>query len=221
MKRFVVIVAGGIGNRMKSDMPKQFLPIKGKPILLHSLEAFYNYDKEIRIILVLPGESKAYWEEIKQKNKLPYQVTLAKGGNTRSDSVRSGLEFVPENSLVAIHDAARPLVSRDLIDRCFSTAEQLGNSCPCITPSDSMRIKNDAGSGTVNRALYYLVQTPQCFQSSLIKAAFAKTMNTEFTDETSLLEHTGQEIHLIEGDRWNVKITYPEDLLIAEALAQN
>lgn len=219
MKRYVVLVAGGSGTRMKSDVPKQFLSYKGKPVLVHTIERFNNYDKEIKIILVLPDEARHFWDEIINKTPLSCDVIVTGGGKTRSDSTRAGLKLVPENCLVAIHDAVRPLVSNDLLDRCFNTAEKHGNSCPCITPADSMRIKVDERSESVDRSLYLQVQTPQCFHSTLLKEAFEKIPENTFTDETSLLEKAGHRIHLVEGERWNIKITYPEDLLVAEVLS--
>lgn len=221
MIRYAVLVAGGIGSRMKSDTPKQFLSFHGKPVLVHTIERFYCFDQNIRIILVLPAEAKDLWVELVQKHPLPCEVQVITGGKTRSESAREGLKLVPENCLVAIHDAVRPILSNKLMQRCFDTAEKSGNACPCIPSSDSLRRKNDQGTESVERSQYYQVQTPQCFQSSLLKDAFEKTTENNFTDEISLLESAGHKIHIVEGERWNIKITFPEDLLVAEALSSN
>jgi len=221
MNQYVVLVAGGSGTRMQNAIPKQFLEFNGKSILHHSIERFYNFNNDIKIILVLAKESHDYWNDLIKKNPLPCKVTLTIGGQTRSDSTRAGLELVPEKCIVAIHDAVRPLISNELLDRCFKGAEENGNACPCISTSDSLRMMKNGQTLSVDRSLYYQVQTPQCFQSDLLKAAFAKTTRNTFTDEISLFEDAGHEIHLVEGERWNIKITYPQDLLVAEALSQN
>lgn len=219
MNQYVVLVAGGIGMRMQSAVPKQFLEFNGKSILHHSIERFYNYNNAINIILVLGKESHSHWNSLIQKNPLPCKVTLATGGQERSDSTRAGLEFVPDNSIVAIHDAVRPLLSNSLLDRCFKAAEKYGNACPCIPLSDSLRMKENDHTLSVDRSLYYQVQTPQCFKADLLKSAFEKTKRNTFTDEISLFEDAGHEIHIVEGERWNIKITYPQDLQVAEALS--
>ncbi len=218
MKRYAILVAGGSGNRMKSEIPKQFLSFGGKAVLSHTIERFYHFDNEIQLIVVLPDSSLKHWEDLVNKNPPPCPITLAKGGNTRSESTRSGLNFVPNDVLVAIHDAVRPILSDALLKRCFEAAEKYGNACPGITPVDSLRKKENDLSITVNRSEYFQVQTPQCFQSTPIKAAFEKTDDNSFTDETSLFENAGYKIHLVEGDRWNIKITFAEDLFVAEAL---
>ncbi len=219
MKRYVVLVAGGSGSRMKSEIPKQFLSFNGKPVLIHTIERFYYFDKTIGIILVLPEEAKAYWKELTDQNMIPCPVLLAPGGATRSASTRSGLKLVPDDCIVAVHDAVRPLLSQDLISRCYIAAEKYGNACPYISPIDSLRMKDGETTISVDRSNYFQVQTPQCFRAELLKAAFQKFDNAIFTDEASAFEHAGNSIHLIEGERWNIKITYPEDLLVAEALS--
>lgn len=218
MKNYVVLVAGGSGNRMQSGVPKQFLAFGGKPMLMHTIDRFYNFDNHIHIILVLPDNSINVWEKLVQEHHLACPVEVIAGGKTRSDSTRAGLSLVPENALVAIHDAVRPLISRGLIKRCYETAFKFGNSCPAIRAIDSLRKQEGDHTKSMNRSEYFQVQTPQCFHAKLIKEAFNKTTDNSFTDEISLFESMGHEIHLVEGDRWNIKITYPEDLLVAEAL---
>jgi len=221
MNQYVVLVAGGSGTRMQNAIPKQFLEFKGKSILHHSIERFYNFNNDIKIILVLAKESHGYWNDLIQKYPLPCKVILTVGGQTRSDSTRAGLELVPDNCIVAIHDAVRPLISKNLLDRCFKGAVTHGNACPCISTSDSLRMMENNQTLSVDRTLYFQVQTPQCFRADLLKAAFKKVTRNTFTDEISLFEDAGHEIHLVEGERWNIKITYPQDLLVAEALSQN
>ncbi len=218
MKRYAILVAGGTGSRMKSELPKQFLSFGGKAILSHTIDRFYQFDNEIQLIVVLPDSSLKHWDDLVKKNPPPCPITIAKGGETRSDSTRSGLSFVPNNVLVAIHDAVRPILSEALLERCFEAAEKYGNACPGIIPVDSLRKKENDQSFAVNRSEYFQVQTPQCFQSTLIKSAFEITSDNSFTDETSLFEKAGHTIYLVEGDRWNIKITFPEDLIVAEAL---
>ena len=219
MKRYAILVAGGTGSRMKSELPKQFLSFSGKAVLSHTIDSFYHFDNNIQIIVVLPDTSMKHWEELVRISPPPCPIILAKGGNTRSDSTRSGLNFVPDNVIVAIHDAVRPMISRALLERCFAAAEKYGNACPGITPVDSLRKKANEQSFSVDRSEYFQVQTPQCFQSTLIKQAFEDTDDNTFTDETSLFEKAGHKIHLVDGERWNIKITFPEDLFVAEALS--
>jgi 2-C-methyl-D-erythritol 4-phosphate cytidylyltransferase len=219
MKRYVILVAGGSGNRMKSEIPKQFLSFKGKPVLIHTIERFLDFDKDINILLILPESGKHYWNEYLKIFPHLSQVKVVSGGSTRSDSAKAGLDLVPEDCIVAIHDAVRPLLSQRLIERCFATAERSGNACPVVNASDSLRIKDDTQNRSVDRSVYFQVQTPQCFRAKLIKDAFRNRKDNSYTDEISLLEKAGHEIHLVEGDRWNIKITYPEDLLVAETLS--
>ncbi len=219
MRRYVVLVAGGTGTRMKSEIPKQFLSFAGKPVLIHTIERFYKFDNDIGIILVLPETSVDFWNRILLENPLPSKVEIAAGGDTRAASTLSGLTKVPDDSIVAIHDAVRPLLSVELIRRCFFAAEKFGNACPAIIPVDSLRRKTDDQSESVNRDNYLQVQTPQVFKASLLKSAFEKMKTGGFMDEASLFEAAGNIIYIVEGERWNIKITYPEDLIIAEALS--
>jgi 2-C-methyl-D-erythritol 4-phosphate cytidylyltransferase len=218
MKLYALIVAGGSGRRMGTDIPKQFIEIAGKPILMHTIKRFYDFDKSIEIITVLPEDQLLRWNELKEKHSFTIQHTIVRGGNARFFSVKNGLELVDPSSLVAIHDGVRPLVSNDTIRRCFETAEKLGNAIPVISPSDTLRMLTKDGNTPVDRMLVKLIQTPQVFKTDLIKKAYLQEYLPEFTDDASVLEKTGEKINLVDGNRENIKITNPEDLIIAHSL---
>jgi 2-C-methyl-D-erythritol 4-phosphate cytidylyltransferase len=215
---YALIVAGGSGKRMGTEIPKQFLPLAGKPVLMHTVERFRIYDKSIRIIIVLPEEQISFWDKLRADHLFSAQHTVVPGGPTRYHSVKNGLQFVDDNSYVAIHDGVRPLVSSDTIKRCFTAAEEYGNAVPAISPSDSIRMITEQGNMPVKRLYLRIIQTPQVFDAKLIKKAYLQDFHPDFTDDATLLEKTGESIHLIEGNRENIKITNPEDMLIAEAL---
>lgn len=217
--KYVIIVAGGSGSRMKSQIPKQFLELEEKTILQHSIEAFYCFDNQINIVVVLPKNQIVFWKEICGKNSqtMPkHQITI--GGETRFHSVKNGLKLVSKNSLVAIHDGVRPLIEKEVIANCFKVAEQKGNAIPAIKPVDSLRFVENDKNKAVNREQYRAIQTPQTFKTDLIKKAYNQEFSSLFTDDASVLENIGEEIFLVEGSRKNIKITTPEDLLIAKVL---
>jgi 2-C-methyl-D-erythritol 4-phosphate cytidylyltransferase len=218
MKLYAVIVAGGSGKRMKTDLPKQFLELAGKPVLMHTLEKFKSFDNSIEIITVLPENQLRFWADLQKKYSFNIPHTLVKGGKTRFYSVRNGLEFVDDPGLVAIHDGVRPFVSIDTIKRCFETAEKYGNAIPVVSPADSLRMVTNQGSVPVNRLQVKQVQTPQVFDARLIKKAYLQDYIPEFTDDATVLEKTGEKINMVEGNRENIKITNPEDLFIARTL---
>jgi 2-C-methyl-D-erythritol 4-phosphate cytidylyltransferase len=218
MQLYVVIVAGGSGKRMGAEIPKQFLELAGRPVLMHTIERFKAYDESIEIITVLPENQLLHWCDLQEKHKFRIPQTLVKGGNHRFFSVRNGLKFVNAPGLVAIHDGVRPFVSIDTIKRCFDTAEKLGNAIPAISPTESLRILTDKGSMPVNRFHVKQIQTPQVFSAELLKKAYNQEYSVEFTDDATVLEKTGEKINIIEGNRENIKITNPEDLLISTAL---
>jgi 2-C-methyl-D-erythritol 4-phosphate cytidylyltransferase len=218
MKLYAVIVAGGSGKRMGAELPKQYLEIAGKPVLMHTLERFKSFSESIEIITVLPENQLRFWADLQKKYSFNIPHTLVKGGKARFFSVRNGLKFVDDSGLVAIHDGVRPFVSIDTIKRCYETAEKLGNAIPVIPPSDTLRMISEQGSTPVNRLLVRQVQTPQVFHSTLIKKAYQQDYQPEFTDDATVLEKTGVKINLVEGNRENIKITTPEDLLISTAL---
>jgi 2-C-methyl-D-erythritol 4-phosphate cytidylyltransferase len=218
MDLYVVIVAGGSGKRMGTETPKQFLELAGRPVLMHTIERFKSFSNTIEIITVLPENQLRYWLEIQKKHSFSILHTLVKGGNNRFLSVRNGLEFVKSPGLVAIHDGVRPFVSIDTIQRCFEAAEKYGNALPAISPTESLRIITDQGSVPVSRFNVKQIQTPQVFNAELIKKAYRQEYSQDFTDDATVLEKTGEKIHLIEGNRENIKITNPEDLVISGAL---
>lgn len=218
MQKYVVIVAGGSGTRMKREIPKQFIPVAGKPILMHTLFAFYNFSTEINIILVLPESQVLGWKSLcAQYNfDIPHKTTV--GGETRFHSVKNGLVNINGDGLVAIHDGVRPLVSDQIILNSFAMAEQKGNAITAVPLKDSIRWSNGIDNKVVDRNNYQLIQTPQTFRVNLIKSAFNTGYDPGFTDDASVLEASGTKINLIEGDYSNIKITTPEDLVLAESL---
>ena len=218
MQLYVVIVAGGSGKRMGAEIPKQFLELAGRPVLMHTIERFKAFNDAVEIITVLPENQLRHWCELQEKYSFRTPQTLVKGGSHRFFSVKNGLRFVSIPGLVAIHDGVRPFVSIDTIKRCFDTAEKLGNAIPTISPTESLRIMTDQGSLPVNRFHVKQIQTPQVFSAELIKNAYMQEYSPEFTDDATVLEKTGEKINLIEGNRENIKITNPEDLIISKAL---
>ncbi len=218
MNLFVVIVAGGSGKRMGLEVPKQFLELAGKPVLMHTIERFSKFNSSIEIITVLPENQLRYWTSLQKKYSFDIPHTLVKGGRHRFDSVKHGLKFVSGSGLVAIHDGVRPLVSIETIKRCFETASKYGNAVPVVSPSDSIRVMKNDKSEPLNRNYIKLVQTPQVFDIDIIKKAYKQDYDTSFTDDAAVLEKTGETIYLTEGNRENIKITNPEDLFIAQTL---
>jgi 2-C-methyl-D-erythritol 4-phosphate cytidylyltransferase len=221
MELYVVIVAGGSGKRMGAEIPKQFLELAGRPVLMHTIERFKSFNDAIEIITVLPENQLRFWIDLQKKHSFTVPHTLVKGGSNRFFSVRNGLKFVNIPGLVAIHDGVRPFVSIDTIKRCFDTAGKLGNAIPVISPTESLRILNEKGSHPVNRLHVKQIQTPQVFNAALIKKAYLQEYSPEFSDDATVLEKTGEKINLIEGNRENIKITNPEDLIISAALLQS
>ena len=217
---YIIIVAGGKGLRMGSDIPKQFLPIGGKPVLMHTLERFREYSKDIQIILVLPEAQQAYWHELCQEYHFDVEYTLANGGQTRFHSVQNGLAKVPDDAIgvVGVHDGVRPFPSIEVIRNCYTTAREKKAVIPVIPVVETVRHLEGEQSKTVPRDAYRLVQTPQTFDIQLLKAANRQPYNDGFTDDASVVEAFGYNITLVEGNRENIKITTPYDLKIAEVL---
>jgi len=218
MDQYVIIVAGGSGKRMGLETPKQFLELAGRPVLMHTIERFKAFDNAIEIITVLPENQLRHWIELQKQYSFTVQHTLVKGGAHRFFSVKNGLKFVNSPGLVAIHDGVRPFVTLDTIKRCFETAEKLGNAIPSIPSTESVRILTENGNSPVNRINVRQIQTPQVFSAELIKKAYLQEYKPEFTDDATVLEQMGEKINLIDGNRENIKITNPEDLLISNAL---
>lgn len=218
MIRTALIVAGGKGLRMGSDLPKQFLPIGGKPVLMHTLEAFWRYDAEMRLILVLPEVQQEYWRQLCDKYQFRLPHTIANGGETRFHSVKNGLALSADEGLIGVHDGVRPFVSQEVIGRCYDRAVQEKAVVPVIDVVETVRHLTDTGSETVSRNDYKLVQTPQVFDAALLKQAYAQPYTPFFTDDASVVEAIGVPVCLVEGNRENIKITTPFDLKVATAL---
>ena len=216
----VIIVAGGSGVRMGAALPKQFLPLKGRPILMHTIERFAEALPGCRIILVLPRSRTAYWQTLCEDHGFSVQHLVCEGGETRFDSVHNGLKLVGDADLVAIHDGVRPLVSAGLIRRAVADAEEFGAVVPVVTPTDSLREVGREGSCIVDRSRYRIVQTPQVFDAGLLKAALQSvlTEHAALTDDCSAVERLGKAVYLTDGDEENIKITTPLDLIVAEAI---
>lgn len=221
---YVIIVAGGKGLRMGSDIPKQFLPIAGKPVLMRTLERFRAYSSALQIILVLPEAQQDYWQELCKQYDFKVDYQLANGGKTRFHSVQNGLALVPDDAegVVGVHDGVRPFPSIDVIRNCYDTARTAKAVIPVIPVVETVRqfLSDNSGSITVPRDHYRLVQTPQTFDIQLLKAANRQPYNDGFTDDASVVESYGHAITLVEGNRENIKITTPYDIIVAEALCK-
>ena len=217
---YIVIVAGGKGLRMGSDIPKQFLPIGGKPVLMRTLERFREYSANLQIILVLPEAQQDYWRQLCEEYHFDVKYQLANGGQTRFHSVQNGLALVPDNAegVVGVHDGVRPFPSIEVIRNCFETARTAKAVIPVIPVVETVRHLEGERSVTVPRDKYKLVQTPQTFDIQLLKAANRQPYNDGFTDDASVVESYGHEITLVEGNRENIKITTPYDIVVAEAI---
>ncbi len=216
---YIIIVAGGKGLRMGSEIPKQFLPIGGKPVLMRTLERFREYSKELQMILVLPKAQQDYWHQLCEGYHFNVEYMLADGGETRFHSVQNGLALVPNDSegVVGVHDGVRPFPSVDVIRNCYETARSVKAAIPVVPVVETLR---HITKGTKPRGEYRLVQTPQCFDIQLLKAANKQPYNDGFTDDASVVEAFGFDVTLVEGNRENIKITTPFDMTIAEALLQ-
>jgi 2-C-methyl-D-erythritol 4-phosphate cytidylyltransferase len=217
---YVIIVAGGKGLRMGSDIPKQFLPIGGKPVLMRTLERFREYAADLKIILVLPKAQQAYWQELCKKYDFKVEYLLADGGETRFHSVQHGLALIPDDALgvVGVHDGVRPFPSIEVIARCYEVAREKEAVIPVIPVVETVRHLEKDASITVPRDEYRLVQTPQTFDIQLLKKANRQPYNDGFTDDASVVESYGHDITLVEGNRENIKITTPYDIIVAEAI---
>lgn len=217
LKKFALIVAGGSGNRMNQTVPKQFLELAGKPILMHTFDAFQRFDSTIEFILVLPADQFDYWKELCTRHtfNIPHQLTA--GGSLRFNSVKNGLNVIKDDGVVFIHDGVRPLVSGQTLQNCLDGTLEKGNALPVVPVTESVRFVDESDSRALDRSKYFLVQTPQTFKVSIIKAAYNQPYSEWYTDDASVLENSGTTINTVVGNRENIKITYPEDLIQAEA----
>jgi len=219
MRINAIIVAGGQGARMGSAMPKQFLELQGKPILYHTLKAFLDTFPEIHIIVVLPKAFISYANMVLQHFDSVPEITLVAGGNTRYESVQNGIKALTDDTgITFVHDGVRPLISRQLLQKCYQVASEKGSAIPAVAVVDSMRMFTGDNHQQIDRNQLRSVQTPQTFQTQLLKRAFLQPYQESFTDEANVIEATGEKVILVDGERSNIKITTPEDLAIAEAL---
>ena len=221
---YVIVVAGGKGLRMGGEIPKQFLLLKGKPVLMHTLERFHRYDAALNLILVLPEAQQTYWQELCAVHRFDIPHTVVDGGETRFHSSLNGLAAIDNDAkgIVAIHDGVRPLVSQAVIERCFAAARTFGSAIPVVPVTDTLRMKAaDGRERNVDRSRYSIVQTPQTFDIALAKRAFQQPYNEAFTDDASVIEQLGAKVQTVEGNRENVKLTTPADLRIAESLFED
>lgn len=219
MTDYIIIVAGGKGLRMGSDIPKQFLPIGGKPVLMRTIERFHHFSEALQIILVLPKTQQAYWHELCEQYQFDVPYMLADGGETRFHSVQHGLALIPDDAqgVVGVHDGVRPFPAIDVIRRCYDTARTAKAVIPVTPVVETLRHITE---GTKPRGDYRLVQTPQTFDIQLLKAANRQPFSEAFTDDASVVESYGHAITMVEGNRENIKITTPFDLAIAETLCR-
>lgn len=218
MKKFAVLVAGGSGTRMNADLPKQFLSVNKKPVLYYTVKSFLDAFDDIQIILVLPQDYIELGKEIVSSYFSNTNIQITAGGTSRFHSVKNGLSKVENDSVVFVHDAVRCLVSSNLIIRCYNQALELGSAIPAINSKDSIRVVEDGVNRSVNRSDIRLIQTPQVFKSDILLNAFELPYQDSFTDEASVVEYSGHNVELIEGEENNIKITYPIDIFIAEKL---
>ena len=220
---YVIIVAGGKGLRMGGEIPKQFLPIGGKPVLMRTMERFHEYDPALKIILVLPKEQQEFWQELCRKHDFKIMHQVANGGETRFQSSKNGLALIPDEDegVVAIHDGVRPFVSTDVIERCFDAARDDFAAIPVMPVTDTLRYIDRGHGHNVLRDHFRSVQTPQCFDISLAKQAFDQPYRETFTDDASVIESLGCQVTMVEGNRQNIKLTTPFDMMIAELLIHN
>ncbi|MCR5078200.1 MAG: 2-C-methyl-D-erythritol 4-phosphate cytidylyltransferase [Prevotella sp.] len=221
MSNYVIIVAGGKGLRMGSDIPKQFIPVGGKPVLMHTISRFHAYDRAMKVILVLPKEQQAYWKELCRQYHFNEDYQMADGGETRFHSSKNGLALIPEGEegLVGIHDGVRPFVSQETIGRCYDAAEESYAAIPVLPVTDTLRYIDSQGGGkNVLRSDYRIVQTPQVFDIALARQAFQQEYQPSFTDDASVIETLGCQVSMVEGNRENIKLTTPFDLKVAEVL---
>lgn len=222
-KRYAIIVAGGSGKRFGSEVPKQFLPLDGKAVLMRTIEKFDQAGAAI--VVVLPAEHQQMWIDMCKDSNFPVTHTIATGGKTRFESVKNGIAAIDDlndSDLVAVHDGVRPLASVELINRCYDTAQQSGSAIPVVNPSDSIRqIMEDGNSKQLLRSSLRAVQTPQTFKAELLKGAYDVDESPLFTDDASVVESAGHQVTLVAGEMTNIKITTPIDMYLADKLTRN
>lgn len=217
MDKYAIVVAGGKGTRMGADVPKQFIELDGKPLLMHTLRRLKDAVPEVQLILVLPADQHDFWHELCEHHRFTLPHMLTTGGATRFHSVLSGLNLVPEGqeTLVAVHDGVRPFVGEDVVRACYKVAADTGAAVPVVPVVETVR---EIGGSTLDRSRLRLVQTPQVFRLSLLRRAYEQPYTERFTDDASVVEAIGHAVTLVDGNRENIKITTPFDLCVAQAL---
>lgn len=222
-KDYFIVVAGGKGLRMGGSVPKQFMELHGRPLLMRTLERLAALRPEYRIVLVLPRDNMDLWKSLCLKYNFSLEVILAEGGATRFESVKNGLAKVPDEAdgCVGIHDGVRPFVACDVVERCWETARREGCAIPVVRPVESVRLESVEGSRPYNRDHCLLVQTPQVFQIARLRQAYLQPYNPAFTDDASVWESAGNQTFVVEGNRENIKVTTPFDLAVAEAILKS
>lgn len=216
--RSVVIVAGGTGSRMLSEIPKQFLEINGKPVIIWTIEKFLSFDPTIQLIIVLPESHLLYWQDLEERFPVVKGASITSGGISRYHSVLNGLSLVNSENFVGIHDAVRPLVSVETLERCYGEAEKNGSAVPIVDSEDTLRKLSRKGSLVLDRNIVKRVQTPQVFSAKKIITAYENCIDQTTTDDATVYESYFREVNLVEGNTENLKITYPADIKYAEAI---
>ena len=215
-KKYAIIVAAGSGSRMGGDIPKQFISVGGKPLLRHTIEKFLSLSFPVGIIVVVNQEKKEYWKKYCQDYDFMDRYAIPSGGITRFHSVQNALQYLPDDSVVAVHDGVRPFVTKEFLEEMFRAGEELGNAIPAIAPVETVREVSGPESYILRRDDIRLIQTPQVFRSEVIKAAYKLPYDPKYTDDASVAEAAGFRINLVDGLKYNIKITTPEDLEIAK-----
>lgn len=218
MTRGVILVAGGHGLRMGNPLPKQFIPIKGKPVLMHTLEVFHSWNAHATLVITLPESHQAYWKMLCHELNCHVPHAIATGGATRFESVRNSLPYISDCRVAGIHDGVRPLVTSTVIEACYVAAEKHGAAIPVVSLTESIRMRSRTGNHAVDRTQHCIVQTPQVFLQEWLAEAYHQPYNPAFTDDASVIEASGKTIFLVPGNPENIKITTPTDLIVAEHL---
>lgn len=221
MKKYAIIVAGGTGTRMGGSLPKQFILLKGRPVLYYTLKTFLDTWPDLQVILVLPVEYTDMGQEIIDAFFDKSRIRITAGGDTRFQSVKNGLALVEEESIIFVQDGVRCLLSSSLVERCYAQAVETGTAIPAIPSNDSIRLLNEEGNTAYDRAKVMIIQTPQTFHSKILLPAFQIDYKDKFTDEATVVEAYGMKVSLVEGEATNIKITTPVDLLLAEKILED
>ncbi len=221
MKTYTIIVAGGTGSRMKGEVPKQFMLLNGKPVIMYSIEAFFAYDPTVEIILVIHPDYLSVWKQLTGEFKISIPFKVAEGGQTRFDSVKNGLKLIEDDGFVAVHDAARPVINAAFLRKLFLAALTYGSAIPVVPVTDTIRIIDGDTSHQQDRTFLRAIQTPQVFKVSELQRAYIQPYQPGFTDDGSVMEAAGFPLHLSEGRPENIKITHLQDITVAESLIKN